>query len=196
MKTLALASLSLALVAFGSGCEGSDSGPSSRAEPGSDTIAMGDVGGEDLVVQEAVAVRVDGDGVHGIAVVLTDRPGACAALRGDSSLFSAHTLSMFVADDTPTDSDGIDAKSIRVDAPRASFADWSTSCDSSNGLASLAATSGTIELDSIDLTNGERTLGTFDLHFGDDVLVGKFAAVYCDASATSTDPLTEYAVCI
>jgi hypothetical protein len=38
-------------------------------------------------------------------------------------------------------------------------------------------------------------MGTFALNFGDDVLVGKFAAVYCDIPSSAQNPLSETSSC-
>ncbi len=162
----------------------------SRSEPGSDSIVVGDVRGEDLVVHEAIAVRVDGPSAHGVAIILTDRPGMCGALRDDAALATANTLTLFVPDALPTEKGSIDARSW-ISGSEATFTAWEPGCEEKTYVSTL----GEVALDAVELEPGQRTSGTFDVAFDADRIGGKFAALYCDVGATSPNPLDETARC-
>lgn len=162
----------------------------SRSEPGSDSVVVGDVQGEDLVVHEAIAVRVDSPSAHGVAIILTDRPGVCGALRDDAALSNANTLTMFVPDATALDPQGVETRSW-IAGSDATFTVWEPGC----GDTTWVSTVGDVALDRVDLQPGHRTSGTFDVAFADDRIGGKFAALYCDIAAVSPNPLDDTAGC-
>jgi len=168
-----------------------DDAVTSMSLPGSDSVATGEVSGAELVVHEAIAVRVDDENNPGVAIILTDRPGACAGLKEGAALASANTLTLFVPDDRTTSEASTDCAS---ETPAATFTRWDSQCRRSPA-TETAATAGYVSLQAVRLERGARTMGTFALDFGDDVLVGKFAAVYCDIPSSAQNPYSETSSC-
>lgn len=162
----------------------------SRSEPESDSVVVGEVQGEDLVVHEAIAVRVDSTSAHGVAILLTDRPGLCGALREDAALATANTLTMFVPDEYLIQSTDAQERSWIVGSG-ATFTVWEPGCAET----SYESAVGDVVLDAVALEPGRRTSGTFDIAFTADRIGGKFAALYCDVTATSPNPLDDTARC-
>jgi hypothetical protein len=182
--------LSLCLAGSLTACTTDDT-VASTSLAGSDSVATGEVSGTELVVHEAIAVRVDDENNPGVAIILTDRPGACAGLKEGAALASSNTLTLFVADDRASSERSNDCA---AETPAASFTRWDSRCSRSPG-TEMPATGGYVSLQAIRLERGGRTMGTFALNFGNDVLVGKFAAVYCDIASTAQSPLSEASSC-
>ena len=176
-------------------CAPEDDSPDSVSLPGSDSIAVGEIAGSKLVVHEAIAIRVDDPENPGVAIVLTDRAGICAALKDGATLASAHTLTLFVptADGVPG-AETVSSTQCAGGPPFAAFVRSDAQCTHSSG-SEIAATAGSVSLTALGLEPGKRTSGSFELELGSDTLAGKFAATFCDVLVTARDPFADASRC-